>query len=123
MRNKEIEAGKALYFKERIMYMGQKLIDAAVDVFSFSRSPATEEDAQLKVTKVRPSKPSESKSAVSNKSDDVDMGGYAEAVNFAVAKETAIKTQQPVIVATEQPSAKPSLMELAKQMLAEKGKK
>lgn len=123
MRAKEIEAGKALYFKERIVYMGQKLIDAAFNVLSFSRSPATDKEVNIKPHKNVASKPSKSKSAVSKKSDNVDTGDYADAVNFAIAKEQAQKQGKPVIVATQQPSEKPSLMELAKQMLAQKGNK
>lgn len=120
MRNKEIEAGKALYFKERVVYMGQKLIDAAVDVFGFSRSPATVENATMKVMKNRPSKTVKDKSPVSSKkADEVDMGTYADALNNAQAK--AVETQSVVVVATQnQPS---SLMEMAKQMLAQKGNK
>ena len=123
MRNKEIEAGKALYFKERVRHIGQKLIDAAFTAMG-GRSPTTEQSEKVveEVKKRVPSKSSKNKSVVTQ--ELVASGDMSDALNYALASGKAVeKNPEPAKKVETAPSSKPSLMDLAKQMLAEKGKK
>ena len=109
MRKEELEAGKAIYFVERIKHMGERLVEAASNLIGIASPTKPAVTPVAKTTK-------KAKSVVTER---IDTGSYADAINMS-----AKKVEEPTKVAeTVKPAQGESLMELAKRMLAEKGKK
>lgn len=114
MMAKEKEAGKAIYFIERIKNMGSALMDAAIGMV-VSR-PVTNETSKAELPK------SIDKSLV------IDTGSYADALNSSLGevakgeakpKAKVVEKTQPQVVTGKNET----LMEMAKRMLAEQANK
>ena len=109
MRAEEASAGKAIYFRERIKNLGETLLKAASEMIGL---PVTKG-----FTKVATSS---KKTAVVNKSQMIDVGSYAEAINLKsseVAEKPVIAKLAPAVTKAV---VGETLIEMAKRMMREK---
>lgn len=104
MRKQEIEAGQALFFKERIKHLGESFMDSVGEIFTKMTAPLVK-TVKSPVTKSNDMQPS--------------MGGYSDAINNALKKgevPTVLADPiKPAVVIT--PVQGETLIEMAKRMM------
>lgn len=100
MRKQEIEAGKALFFKERIKHLGESFMDSVGELFVKMAAPLIK-TSKSPVTKSNDIQPS--------------MGGYSDAINNALKKGDVATPIKPAVVIA--PVQGETLMEMAKRMM------
>lgn len=108
MRAEELNAGKAIYFRERIRNLGETLLNAANEMIGMSVKKGKELTKEI------------SKTPLNDKSPLIDSGSYAEAINLKsseVVEKPVIEKPAPHIA---KPAGGETLIEMAKRMMREK---
>lgn len=100
MRKQEVEAGKALFFTERIKNLGESFMDSVGELFTKMATPLVK-TPKSPVTKINDNQPS--------------MSGYSDAINIAIKKGDVTAPIKPVVVVA--PVQGETLMEMAKRMM------
>ena len=100
MRKQEIEAGKALFFRERIKNLGESFMDSVGELFTKMATPLVK-TVKSPVTKSNDMQPSKS--------------GYSDAINIALKKGDVTAPIKPAVVIA--PVQGETLMEMAKRMM------